>query len=64
MQKVKIWAMIAEPHCDTRTKTFVNDSIEACVEDLQTYLDQHTQPGTRTTIVQSGYVEEVVTNGI
>ena len=64
MRLVKIWVMIAEPHCDARVETFTGNTIEDCVESLQNYLEWKTAPGTRTTIVQSGYIQEEVTNGI
>jgi hypothetical protein len=64
MTLVKIWVMICEPHCDTRTETFTGATIEDCVNNLQNYLEFKTAPGTRTTIVQSGYIEEAVTDGI
>jgi len=64
MRLVKIWVMVAEPEQDARVETFTGITIEDCVESLQNYLEHNTVPGTRTTIVQSGYVQEAVTDGI
>lgn len=64
MKQVKIWVMVCEPNSTATVETFTADTIEDCVSNLQTYLDQHTQPGTRTTIVQSGYVESGAHHGV
>ncbi len=64
MKQVKIWVMICEPHCDARVETFTGNTIEDCVESLQQYLEDNTAPGTKTTIVQSGYIEEAIINGV
>lgn len=64
MKQVKIWVMITEPHCDPGVQTFTGADIESCVDQLQNYLEFNTPPGTRTVIVQTGYTEEAVTDGI
>lgn len=64
MQLIKIWVMISEPHCEAHVQTFTGATIEDCVNNLQNYLEFNTAPGTRTVIVQTGYVEEAVTDGV
>lgn len=56
--------MISEPHCDPHVQTFTGATIEDCVNNLQNYLEFNTPAGTRTVIVQTGYVEEAVTDGV
>ena len=56
MQLTKIWVMICEPTKQAYTKPFTGTNIGECVEYLQEYLDANTSIGTRTEIIQAGYV--------
>jgi hypothetical protein len=57
MQLTKIWVMICEPQKDAYTKPFTGTDISECVEYLQEYLAANTSIGTRTEIIQAGYVD-------
>lgn len=56
MNYTKIWVMICEPNKQAYTKPFCGKDIEECIEYLQDYLADYTEPGTRTEIIQAGYV--------
>lgn len=56
MQLTKIWVMICEPNKEAYTRGFVGSDIDECVSYLQEYLEDNTEPGTRTEVVQAGYI--------
>lgn len=56
MKLTKIWVMVCEPGKQAYTRNFTGADINECIEYLKQYLDDYTLPGTKTEIIQAGYV--------
>lgn len=62
-KQIKLWVMISDPAGETQVVPFIGTTIEKCMTNLHSYLDTYTGPGTRTEVIQSGYIYTGAKNG-